>query len=420
MGSSCVAETQDAGEADTNTEADGSTRLDCTGMADGAVCGEALLCIDELCLDTRCGDAFVDEAAGEDCDDANEISGDGCEPGTCVFSCTQEGGAESCSDGDPCNGPEFCGVESHRCEAGEPAAETACELEGGTVGICSGGLCAPLGCGNGVREGAEVCDDGNDDQDDGCKSDCTYTCVEDIDCSDADACTGVESCEVATHTCIEAAVLECNDEDTCTADSCEPATGCVFTLIDADDDGYAEPDTCATAGLNGGDCEPLNGSIYPGALEQCDSIDNDCDDVTDEDPMDFECYEDIDSDGYGNPAVTINACMCPLGTVAPRADGNVDCDDRDSNVHEGQRTYFTTPHCNGCALDYDYDCDGVETMRYPSVARLCTPIPASLICSGSGWTGAIPSCGSAGAYRRCARSGSGCSTMTESRTQSCR
>ena len=217
---------------------DASAR-DCIGMAEGTACGDARICIGEVCLNTRCGDGYVNAAAGEDCEDENEISGDGCEPASCVFSCTTE--EESCSDGDPCNGAEFCGVTSNRCEAGTPPSEaTACELADMSVGVCSAGLCATPGCGNGTREEEESCDDGNDDQDDGCRSDCTFSCEEDIECSDGDACNGEETCDVATHMCVAPPALICDDEDTCTADSCASEIGCVFTLIDDDKDGYLD------------------------------------------------------------------------------------------------------------------------------------------------------------------------------------
>ena len=56
--------------------------------------------------------------------------------------------------------------------------------------------------------------------------------------------------------------------------------------IDADDDGDGSTDLL--------DCEPLNQSIYPGALELCDGLDSDCDgSLVDE-------YADTDSDGTPN------------------------------------------------------------------------------------------------------------------------
>lgn len=76
---------------------------------------------------------------------------------------------------------------------------------------------------------------------------------------------------------------------------------------------------------NPGDCDDGNADTYPTAMEICDSEDNDCDDVTDEDaPMMF--WPDVDGDGHGAIGSTpIEVCGMPMG-FAPIDD---DCDDGD-------------------------------------------------------------------------------------------
>lgn len=412
--------TPDAATAD-GDPADVSDRdgdvASCSGMADGTVCGDSQICVGEVCLNSRCGDGYLDEAADEVCDDGNEISGDGCEPSSCAYSCTTE--EETCSDGDPCNGTESCDIGMHRCQAGmEPAEETACEQEGGEAGVCSGGLCASPGCGNGTVEAGEDCDDMNADQDDGCKSDCSFSCVMDVDCTDGNACNGEETCDVATHICTNPDDLECDDADTCTSDACDAELGCVYTLIDGDNDGYAEPETCTTPGLNGGDCNDANDGVYPTAPELCDERDNDCDDTVDEEIVEVECRVDTDMDGYGDDMMAMSACMCPGGTFPPRPDGELDCRDGNASVNPGQTSYFTSPFCNSRAscgddLGYDYNCDGVVTRRYTGTGSTgCRYIQSGMFyyCGGGGWTGATaPECGQAGIYRRCTSFGIGCS-----------
>ncbi|MDP2308968.1 MAG: MopE-related protein [Pseudomonadota bacterium] len=95
-----------------------------------------------------------------------------------------------------------------------------------------------------------------------------------------------------------------------------------------------------------GDCLDTSSSTYPGASEVCDSIDNDCDGATDEgatDPVSW--YSDVDSDGYGNPAVSTTSCSQPSGYVSL----STDCDDSDAAISPGD-----VEVCDG----EDNDCDG--------------------------------------------------------------
>ncbi|OGL98361.1 hypothetical protein A2304_01545 [Candidatus Uhrbacteria bacterium RIFOXYB2_FULL_57_15] len=107
---------------------------------------------------------------------------------------------------------------------------------------------------------------------------------------------------------------------------------------DADGDGTSECD---------GDCDGSDGSVYPGATETCNDVDDDCDGVTDEsDAADVATwYGDVDGDGYGDSATTFASCSAPAGYVADATD----CDDGNASVHPG-----ADETCNGL----DDDCDG--------------------------------------------------------------
>lgn len=417
---------------DGGSDMDGSTgELDCTGVANGISCGgmaSGFICLLGSCVPSTCGDGFVDPMSMEECDDGNMVSFDGCEPSSCAFTC--ETPAE-CDDGDPCNGSETCVVATHRCQAGAPMDGGDCMIDATTMGICGGGSCRPMGCGNGVVDMArgEQCDDMNTVDGDGCDNDCQFSCTMNADCLDGDACNGDELCDTTSHVCGAGPALVCDDSQACTTDSCDSATGCVYTLVDADMDGFATG-TCTLDGMDvGGDCDDANNTRYPGAPEtSCDMVDSNCNGSATDGAATQTCYRDSDGDGYGLMSATVMACDCPTGYVLERPAG-FDCYDGSSpssigaSVHPGQSGWFASGYCSGvvCIMggSYDYNCDHMSTQRYPSLNRCA--VGSGGVCTGSGWVTTVPACGATGTWRNCVPSGRLCvaALATTMRTQEC-
>ncbi len=293
----------------------------------------------------ECGNGAVED--GEDCDDGNDVAGDGCEP-DCSWTCELDA---DCDDGNGCNGTETC--DGHLCVDGTPLPDGSnCALATGGDGICRGGSCVSPLCGNGELDDGEECDDGNDVPDDGCELDCSWTCERDMECDDGESCTGVE---------------RCTDDHLC-ADGTPPADGTPCTRTGGGD-GVCRGGACV---------EPLCGDGNLDDGEECDDGNLD--------------------DGDACPG-TCEHAYCGDGFVWL---GLEDCDDGNDVPDDGCQ-----PDCTWtCEADLDCDdadtCNGAETC----VAHLCvdgTPPPDLTACTlpagGAGVCGAgvclVPGCGNA-------------------------
>jgi len=115
---------------------------------------------------------------------------------------------------------------------------------------------------------------------------------------------------------------------------CPPCCNNIYYL-DNDGDGFGN-DTQSTIACtapsgyvsNGIDCNDNNANIYPGNVESCDGIDNDCNTLIDECCTTY--YIDNDEDGYGGNT-TIQSCYQLFNYVT----NNNDCDDNNANTNPG-------------------------------------------------------------------------------------
>ena len=267
----------------------------------GCVPGDALVCDD---ADACNGAESCDPATGctvgvpLDCDDGNACDGvETCDPDIgCV-----PGDALVCDDTDACNGTESCQTDTGcaagiplECDDGNPCTDDSCAPDTGCVhtnnnaqcddqDVCTTGeVCADGVCGGGVLDD---CDDGNPCTEDTCDPDlgCLYTMNQAV-CDDEDVCTTQDQCQLGK--CIGSAPLSCNDNNSCTDDTCDPEAGCQFLPNDAECSDNSECTTgdhcleglCVVTGIltckdenvcTDDSCDPAVGCVFAANIAPC-------------------------------------------------------------------------------------------------------------------------------------------------------
>ena len=188
-----------------------------------------------------------------ECGDKNACTLDTCTPeGKCIHSDNLN---MPCNDGSVCTNLDLCGSAGScagtaiSCDDGKPCTTDACDKVSGcshtantascddgiactTGDVCSGGSCVGM-------PSTASCTDANACTDDACdvsKKQCVHL-YNTVTCTDGNLCNEPGTC--GDGACKQSPVV-CNDNNSCTADACNPATGaCVFTSLggSACDDG---------------------------------------------------------------------------------------------------------------------------------------------------------------------------------------
>jgi cysteine-rich repeat protein len=273
-----------------------------------------------------------------------------------------------CDDGNLCNGEERCNDGVCIPGAALPNGEV-CNGGGDDWYVCRDGNCWSSRCGDGIvdERASEVCDDGNDERNDGC-DDCRFSCETAGDCNDSNVCNGDEVCDAQTHTCVAGLGLEdgteCGPAHVCRGERCVSAAcgdGQVDLDEECDDGNLLEGDGC------GLDCR-----------YECKSH-ADCNDgnaCNGEETCDLELHICIAGEALncddGNPC-TNDVCDALRGCVptlidadgdghAPSSLGKcgTDCDDEDPNIFAGAAEL-----CDGVDNNCDGKVDEVAPFWYP-------------------------------------------------------
>ncbi len=315
----------------------------------------------EICdgIDNDCDEQIDDADADLDLTTASawhaDADADGFGAGPETRACVAPEGfvadATDCDDGDDTIRPdaiEVCDAIDNDCDTLVDDADDDLDLasagdwyaDGDTDGFGAGAPTRACEAPEGFVADATDCDDG----DDAIRPD------------------AVEVCDSVDNDCDT--LVDDDDPDR------DPTTG-IEAFADADSDGFGDPSTgqraCtvpADAVTNGDDCNDGDDAIRPDAVEVCDSVDNDCDALVDDDDPDrdpttgTEYFADADSDGFGDPSTGQRACTVPADAVT----NPDDCDDGAATVSPSAPEICDTID-NDCDTLVDDDDDDVDATQ---------------------------------------------------------
>ncbi|MCO4763527.1 MAG: hypothetical protein KC502_18565, partial [Myxococcales bacterium] len=198
------------------------------------------------------------------CDDKNACTTDKCDPNTgkCVYTTNND----PCSDGNACTKPDNCsagkcvGVKV-TCSDGDPCTTDACDAK---TGKCVHNKIA--GCA-GCKTAAD-CDDNDPCTDNSCDGS-TGKCTQKFNtapCDTNNPCTYGDKCD-GKGKCIEGTSNACDDDNSCTKDSCDKTAGKCVNAPLANGSACSDGKACTS----GDSCQ--SGSCTPKS-NQCDLLFN--------------------------------------------------------------------------------------------------------------------------------------------------
>ena len=332
----------------------------CTHMPLAGACDDGNPCTEQdQCVDGNCA-----AQVATDCDDENLCTLDYCDPG---LGCVHLLNDAPCDDGDVCTSGDQCGLGACEggvainCNDGNPCTDDSCDPVGGCLfapnngGQCSDGNACTLGdhCAGGICVvlSFDACDDQELCTADSCDpaQGCQHVPLV-APCNDGDECTIDDAC--VDGGCLGGAPADCDDDQPCTEDSCDQLAGCQHdalpdtTLCD-DQDQCTENDECSQGECGGDQVECDDGNVCTD--DSCEPADG--------------CVNEPVPDGA--PCDDGDACnvtdTCQDGACV--GSGNQDCDDQDEctedscDVDQGCLHDPITPCCGNGDVEAGEQCD---------------------------------------------------------------
>ncbi len=381
-------------------------------------CDDGVLCTDnDSCQNGGC------VGQKKPCDDNVGCTFDTCTPASGMCANTPQN--KACDDANPC-------TDDH-CDATKgcvsvPAAKATCDDgQKCTVTACAFGKCVVTSVDKTVPGCActshKDCDDNNSCTQDACTSgDCVFAVapLEGKPCVDANLCLAGSTCGKGA--CTGGKPKECNDDNPCTTDSCNPMTGACATTVKSsgtacdDGDVCTKFDKCATGGtckggfsVTGPGCDDGDPCTAADACTKggCAGTPLDCDDGN-------PCSSDACSKTTGAcshaPASAGLVCaqnaVCTLGKCAPITTGwAADIESGGASRHICALRHDKTMACWGRGYDGQIG-DGSKSSKNPKPAVVVGLINVAQMAVGFDHTCALRTdkkllCWGANTYGQC-------------------
>lgn len=303
----------------TLSEGDGIKDVYVVYFTDQGIMSPHISCPVELDMapEPYCGDGNID--SGEQCDDGNNINGDGCSANCRI---------EVAPEPEPVCGDGILD-DNEECDDGNNINGDGCSS------ICEIEIAEPV-CGDGVLDENEECDDGNNIDGDGCSAECTIEEVILPSCGDGVLDEG-EECDDGNNIncdgCSEECKLEiCGDNIICAPETCEPPN---TNICDANCQVIIPP-KCGDGELDEGEeCDDGNNENGDGCSSICiiEVIEPVCGNGIIEENE--ECDDGNNEDGDGCSPVCTHEKEAPANCGDGILDEGEECDDGNSVNGDG-------------------------------------------------------------------------------------